>query len=116
MATEKKIFIGCLPSDTDSSEISKYFSKYCRIVNLEVKIRKNGVCAGFGHLICEMSPGELSLLLSSTHTYRGRILEVREYLSEEELNKISENLRKRRIHVSNLPQEVEDNDLRELFK
>ena len=116
MANERKIFIGCLPSDTDSEEISKYFSKYCTIINLEVKIRKNGVCAGFGHLVCEASPGELSVLLSNTHTYRGRNLEVREYLSEEELNKISDNLRRRRIHVSNLPEDIQDEDLSEMFK
>jgi len=48
--------------------------------------------------------------------YRGRTLEVRQYLTVEELHQVAENLRQRKIHVSNLPEGTKDEDLRELFQ
>ena len=112
-----KLFIGCLPSDTIPEEISQYFSKYCiKIEDLEVKVRKNGVCAGFGHLGCLISIQQLQKVTSETHVYRGRTLEVRQYLSEEELKEVAEELRKRKIHVSNLPKSATDEDLLHLFE
>ena len=116
-AKQIKLFIGCLPSDTIPEEISGYFSKYCTEVDsLEIKIRKNGVCSGFGHLGCKVTSLQLQKVTSETHMYRGRTLEVRQYLTVEELHQVAENLRQRKIHVSNLPEGTKDEDLRELFQ
>ena len=47
----KQYFIGCLPTESDQTTLAGIFKQYCfEVTGVEIKYRKNGVCAGFGFL------------------------------------------------------------------
>ena len=47
----KQYFIGCLPTESDQASLTGIFQQFCsEVTGVEIKYRKNGVCAGFGFL------------------------------------------------------------------
>lgn len=112
----KKIFLGCLPSHTDTEELRTYFLEHCPdIHNLKVKYRSNGICAGYGHFLTNSTKTQLEALFSKNHYYKGRSLECRRYLNGKKLDQYMEQFVKRRIYVSKIPEGANDRELYDCF-
>lgn len=54
-------------------------------------------------------------LLSTNHFYKGRFLECREYLKGERLRAYLTDFNKKRIYVGNIPEEVNEIELYQIF-
>jgi len=116
MKETQKVFIGCLPAETDPTEIEQYFSKFCLMSKMKIKYRSNNVCAGYGHFMAHFkSPEESRTLYSSRHFYHGRSLECRPYLTGQSLYDYQTEFNKRRVYVGNLPPFYDDFQLLKLF-
>lgn len=76
-----KIFIGCLPSDSTTEELTAYLSMFCKVKNLKIRFRKNGICAGYGHAFLISDSGSFKDFLALDHLYQGRALEIRPFYS-----------------------------------
>lgn len=111
-----KIFIGCLPSNSNKEEIHSYFSNYCSINKLKISFRTNGICAGYGHFTTEITKTQLEELLNKNHTYMGRVLECRLYMKGKQLRDYLKDFNSRRVHVNNIPKFTTDQELYLFFK
>ena len=109
-----KIFLGCLPPNTDEQELRAYFSEFCSISEMKLKYRSNKQCAGYGYFFCN-EDSNISTLTDTPHYHKGRSLECRLYLSGEELKKYQEKFNKRRLYIGNLPLGTTDEQLFEFF-
>lgn len=115
MIQTTKIFIGCLPGNTEQEEIHLHFSKYCEIIKLKIKSRSNGVCAGYGHFTTKISDQKLKELLASNHMYKGRKLDCRVYIKGEKLKSFLEDFTSRKIYVEGIPEGTTDEELYHFF-
>lgn len=115
MMKTKKIFVGCLPCDTNTEEIALYFSKFCEISKFKVKFRSNGVCTGYGEFRTNISEKGLTELLAQEHIYKGRKLDCREYVKGPKLKSFLEDFTFRKIYVKGMPESTTDEELFEFF-
>lgn len=115
MAQQTKIFIGCLPNNTEKEEVYLHFSKYCQIIKLKIKFRSNGVCAGYGHFRTRITDQEKAALLSAEHRYKDRKLDCRVYVKGPKLQKFLEDFTYRKIYVKNIPKGTTDLELHNYF-
>ena len=113
---EFKIFIGCLPNDSTSEDLTAYLSKFCIVKRLKIRYRKNGICAGYGHALLVLSPTDFEVFLSLKHVYYGRSLEIRPFYCQKDFTSLAGDLSKRRLYVSGLPVDFTDLKLLKLFK
>jgi len=110
-----KVFLGCLPGDTITDEITEYLKKYVQVTQIKIRFRSNGLCSGYGYAFIEGSNDCISLLLTSDFIYRGRKVECREYLSSKEFKTQLSGNKSRRVYISGLPVNYTDDSLREVF-
>lgn len=115
MSRVVKIFIGCLPAETDENEVHTYFSQYCEIIKIKIKFRSNGICAGYGHFTTKISKKNLKTLTTKNHFYKGRSLECRLYMKGKKLESYLNDFNERRIYVRNIPHGTTDYELYDLF-
>ena len=114
---DHKIFIGCLPEDTSSSEIDRYLSQYVQVVRLKIRYRKqNSLCSGYGQATVRASEETIAELYARPHFYKGRSLEIRKFLAKKKFESVLLNLNSRRVYISGLPQGFSDEQLYHLFK
>lgn len=113
---ETKIFIGCLPAETDEEELKSYFLKFCSdLRKFRVKYRSNGICSGYAYFTTEAPNKLLEDLFSQNHFYKGRFLECREYLKGQKQEEFLQILNRKRVYVGNIPEGVDDLELYETF-
>lgn len=109
--------MGCLPSATSETELIAYFSQFSFSVDrLEIKYRKNSVCAGFGYLTCKLSKEQETQLLQQKHAYLGRELDVQPFLQKEALKSTKSGLYDRKVSVLNIPRSATLKQLCSLFE
>lgn len=111
---KSKIFLGCLPPNTNELELFAYFSQLCLISDMKLKYRSNKQCAGYGTFNC-LEASKLDLLTNTPHYHKGRLLECRPYLPKEELRAYHEVFNNRRLYVGNLPDGINDIALFQFF-
>lgn len=109
-----KVFLGCLPQNTNKEELLVYFTKICKISNFKIKNRSNNQCAGYGTFIC-LEPSKSEILFNQPHFHQGRSLECRPYLSGDDLKKYHLEFNKKRLYIGNLPYDITDLELFNFF-
>lgn len=68
---ETKIFIGCLPADTNEEELKEYFLQYCTdLTNFKVKFRSNGICSGYAYFSTGVQKNSWSTYYQQTTSTR----------------------------------------------
>lgn len=112
---KSKIFLGCLPPNTNESELFDYFRGFCDISDMKLKYRSNKQCAGYGTFTC-LDTSKVTLIINTPHYHKGRSLECRPYLSKDELKAYHEVFNKRRLYVGNLPEDISDLALFHFFE
>lgn len=111
-----KIFIGCLPKDTETEDLKQYLLSHCpEIQNLKVKYRSNKLCAGYANFITTCSKRTIDRFLNQNHLFNGRKLECRPFLTGEKMDSFFEELIKKRIYVNKIPAGVGDAELNDCF-
>ena len=109
-----KLFLGCLPGETTQEELSKYFRKIVPLKSIKVNFRKNGICAGYGNIIC-LNKKDAEKLINYKHTFKNRQIECRYYINGSKLQKYQREFNIKRLFINNIPKEFTDHNLFELF-
>lgn len=113
---ETKVFLGCLPGDTNAEELSSYFSKFCITPpKMKIKYRKNRICSGYGDFKAVIDKESLDAMLNTNHYYKERSIECRVYLKGKDLREYQERSNRKRVHVGNLSPDLTDKQLYEAF-
>lgn len=114
---ELLIFLACLPKTIKESDIRKIFSKFGKIkyFRFEVKYQEKANSHLRNAIITCSDLKMKSKILHNTHYFNKVKLRVSNYLSNEELNKLKESVKSRRIYIRKLPNKFENSDLKKIF-
>jgi RNA recognition motif. (a.k.a. RRM, RBD, or RNP domain) len=99
------LLISNLPSSKSQEEIRQYFEKITEIVDLEIKNNNEGKKYGF--IQVKNSQGFQKVLTHHKANWEGSILSIRRPGEEKPVERM--------IYVSQIPLEITDDELRELF-
>lgn len=115
-----KLFVGCLPGDAQTSELTALFRRHAQInsITLAKKANEQGnsYCVGYGFVICQDRLNANKLLQKSRKLlYRDRLLIFREFKSGKNLIQEKNEVTSRRLFIGNLPPSATDRDLEHLF-
>lgn len=106
-----KVYIGCLPASCTSEQLRTFFEQFGKILEVRIVKKSNKLCAGNGVLTCADRPSFDRILSEKEYTFNGRTIFCGKLLSGEELQVKNKELSLRRVFVSNLPSELEDQQL-----
>lgn len=115
MEKSYKVFIGGLPVRVDKDAICQFFSKFGTV--LSCKLKKNqqtGRSLGFAYLTIKEKEA-YDRLLEEEIEFHGRIIEIKPIWKKKELGDQLENEKKKKLFVSNLPEELTNTELIEYF-
>jgi RNA recognition motif-containing protein len=118
-ATEEspwKIFLGCVPGTATDESLTQFFSKFGRIVAVNLRTRQSdGKCAGFGKIVCADEATFRSILGAKTILIEGRKLVTKKFLPEEEMLKERDSLSRRKLLVRNVKHTITDAEFENYF-
>jgi hypothetical protein len=110
-----KYFVGSLPGNTQPQALEMHFSKYGKIVSLEViKNPKTNLSKGYGFLLIQLYRPE-SEFISIDHFFSNRIISVRPYMKGKDLQKNTVSFLSKRLFVKRVPEWMNELDLYEYF-
>lgn len=110
-----KYFVGSLPGNTLPQTLEMYFSKYGKIVSLEIiKNPKTNLSKGYGFLLIQLYRPE-SEFLSIEHFFSNRVISVRSYMKGKDLQQNTVSFLSKRLFVKRVPEWMNDQDLYEYF-
>lgn len=115
-----KVFIGCLPGNSDKRELRAILDKHAKISSLSIipesKSQDKLFCKGFAFAICA-SQDEAQKLLSMNGKvlYRNRYLSFRMYKKGTVLAQERADFNNRRIFIGSVPREVTETDILSTF-
>lgn len=113
--TNLSLYVGCIPCKGQASVVNSYFSEWGLINSVNLKLRKNGKCCGFGYIMCADEPTYNAILAAKPHNLYNRELIVERVLTKEERALKSLQLDSRRLIVYNLEQTWTSAKLLEFF-
>jgi len=103
------LFIGGLPTDTSSADVRRLLGQHISATDIYLpKNLRTGKPRGFAFL--NVPNSEVSLVLGRVYPYKGRMLRF-----ELKSKKISGIKQTRRVFISNVPNEITDEELRAVF-
>jgi len=80
-----KFYLGSLPGLTNKENISKFFNKFGKIVDIKLmRDKKTKKCSGFGFLTLNHEASAKETILG-THTHLGREIKIEEFLNGKNL-------------------------------
>lgn len=107
--------MGCLPASCTSQELQKYFTQFGHISNVQVMRKGKNICSGNAIVQCSRE-STYSLILESNDLYiKGRAIFCEPVLTGEALHTKNLMLSYRRVFVSNLPLNMSDNTIKQVF-
>ena len=111
------IYLGSLPGNTTEELIRNHFSKFGKVKNVKLRMSKGShpKCLGYGKLFLK-SPKNCKKVFSTNHHILGREIKCEPILSGPELEKKKKNLDQRRVFIWNIPKNVSNTKIEELFK
>ena len=74
-AKQYRLFVGRLPLYLKESHLIEYFGNIAKINSVTVKRKSNGTSKGYGFIDCQ-EYSSYKLILSQTHTIRGKKIDV----------------------------------------
>ena len=84
-----RLFLGGLPIDSSVEELESLFAPLCiKVIGIQLKYRKENVCAGFGYLKCQASADQASAILSNGSVfYKKRNLDIKLFAEKDSLQR-----------------------------
>ena len=110
-----KYFVGSLPGNTQPQALETYFSKYGKIVSLEIiKNPKTNLSKGYGFLLIQLCLPE-SDFISIEHFFSNRVISVRPYMKGKDLQQNTVSFLSKRLFIKRVPEWMNEQDLHEYF-
>lgn len=119
-----RLFIGCVPGDSNSGELLKLLNCYAKVVSINLVMKKTksydfeaSYCMGYGFVKCA-SIEDSKALVASAHLirYRGRQITVKEYKNGMNLKKEKSQLKSKRIFFGGVHHLLDEKDIRPMFE
>ena len=116
-----KVFIGCIPGDSDVQELTDLLLQHARIKEVNLSTDRNQqnreFCKGFGFVVCATIDDVNKLLdLSNKISYKGRFITLRKFMVGSRLKDDKSRFNKRRIFVGNVPSKTPVDEVKKLFE
>jgi RNA recognition motif-containing protein len=103
-----KFYLGSLPGHANKDNVSKFFKKFGKIVDLKLmKDKRTKKCSGFGFLTMKHTQENKSNIMG-LQQFLGRDIKVEEFLNGKNLQRKNEEHAKKRLFISNIGKEVTD--------
>lgn len=117
----QRIFVGCLPGDTNSKDLAKILSKYARLKKVSLVLEDTTpdrvYCKGYGFAICHNREEAAKLVAQDGKiTYKNRVLALSEFKSGSKLSKDRALFIKRRVFVGNISTHGDESSLKRLLE
>lgn len=117
----QRIFVGCLPGDTNSRELAKILGRYARLKKVSLVLDDinphRTYCKGYGFAICESREEAAKLVAQDAKvTYKNRVLALREFKSGSKLSRDRAMFNKRRIFIGNIPIHGDESSLKQVLE
>ena len=110
-----KIYVGCLPGEATEEMVKSLFGVHGQIKEVILIKKKSRKCIGSGYIICQ-DKTTYDRILAAEVFYQDRKLETSPFLEKEELQKLHEDINIRKVLVKNLPVELTNEELYDLFR
>lgn len=112
----QEIFVGGLPSYTTAPLLKKYFSQFGKILKAQPQRWKSGArkCRGFAIIRCG-NRSTFESILSTPHSFEGRVIECKPSLNKKQLLRYNKNLSERKVFIGGIPKNMTSQQLQELF-
>lgn len=117
-----KVFISCLPGDTNPEELLQLLQSHAGVVNVTLatkhKSHQESYCLGYGFATCSSNQQAKKLLDLSDQQriyYKKRPMIIREFKSGRFLNEEKEQIYARRLYIANIPRKVTTKQLKDVF-
>jgi RNA recognition motif-containing protein len=110
-----KYFVGSLPGNTQTQALEMHFSKYGKVVSLEIiKNPKTSLSKGYGFLLIQLYLPE-SEFICIEHYFANRVISVRPYMKGKDLQQNTLSFLSKRLFVKRVPEWMNEQDLYEYF-
>lgn len=110
-----KVFVGGLPVRVDRDAIAEFFAAFGTVLNCKLKKnQQTGRSLGFAYLTVKEKEA-YDRLLSEPVVFQGRVIDVKPMWKKKELGDRLEEEKKKKIFVSNLPQDLTNPELMAYF-
>lgn len=111
MERNQKIFVGGLPVRIDKDVIVDFFSKYGTVLNCKLKKnQQTGRSLGFAYIHLKEKHA-YDKLLNERVEFMGRVIEIKPMWKKRELGDRLEVDKRKKLFVSNIPQDITNHDL-----
>ena len=110
-----KCHVGCLPASTTTEELTAFFEKYGSIKQVKVLKKSRKLCSGNAVLQCADEATLQRIVKIKSFEFGGRTIFCELQLSGAELEQKKLELSQRRVFLSNIPPQMEDDDIGKLL-
>ena len=112
----RKIFVACLPGTTNPQEVTEYFKKFSYFVKVKLKYKNRAkkICAGYC-IVTVTSDAVDKILSYPKHFFKGRYLDCKRFSKGKQLSKEKSKLEKKKVFIRNIPRNMSDQDLKNIF-
>lgn len=115
-----KIFIGCIPGNSNSQEISTLLNQFAIVLNVSLGIGRNKFneeyCLGYGFGVCPTKK-DVDILVQKSNSllYRGRSISIREYKYGDNLESEKNNFNRKRLFFGGVAPGIPLSRVQEFF-
>ena len=112
----RTLFVGGISSYTTEKMISQHFKQFARVSKVEImKHKKNKAPKGFAYVTLA-DASDIPNILSTLHTIDGRKVDCQVAANKKEKQKTKDDQKKRMIYVTNLPGDLQSEELHTFFE
>lgn len=114
--TSCEIFVGGIPTSSPEQEVEQVFSRFGKILACRLMRRQDGTSRGFAFITYAISESaDYAVSCKNKVKIRGKLVEIRPGLNIQDSRKYRAQLQHRKIYIGNLPPNVSEAEVRELF-
>lgn len=114
--TNCEVFVGGIPTNAPEQEIEQVFGRFGKILACRLMRRQDGASRGFAFITYAIPmSAQYAVSCKNKVRIRGKLVEIRAGLNIHESRKYRAQLQNRKIYIGNLPSNVTEDEVRELF-
>lgn len=111
-----EIFVGGIPTSAPEQEVEQVFGRFGKILACRLMRRPDGTSRGFAFITYAISESaDYAVSCKNKVKIRGKLVEIRPGLNIHDSRKYRAQLQHRKIYIGNLPPNVSEAEVRELF-
>lgn len=114
--TNCEVFVGGIPTQAPEQEIEQVFGRFGKILACRLMRRQDGASRGFAFITYAIPhSAQYAVSCKNKVRIRGKLVEIRAGLNIHESRKYRAQLQNRKIYIGNLPSNITEDEVRELF-